>query len=198
MSEHCKTKEKIFFTAVKMFSERGYKNVSMRDIAEDIGIKAASIYNHFESKAKILEGIYDYFFEKLEKYMPTVDSLLALAETKPPSEVFLMLDYHFPGIEEVMDRIIVIGGTEFLTDDISASFIKKLFVEVPRFYIGALLNKWIETKVIMPIDVDAFLYIYTSMGFNASMRLFSKIPVNVGEWRRAWMVLISLLKKYPE
>jgi len=44
-----------------MISTLGYENVSMRDIAMKVGIKVPSIYNHFESKQKILDDVYDYY-----------------------------------------------------------------------------------------------------------------------------------------
>ncbi len=40
------TKENIEFQALNMFSERGYKGVSVRDIAAAVGIKESSIYKH--------------------------------------------------------------------------------------------------------------------------------------------------------
>ena len=49
--------DKIIKTASALFSERGYSAVSMRDLAEAIGIKAASIYNHVSSKQEILSLI---------------------------------------------------------------------------------------------------------------------------------------------
>lgn len=50
-------KEQILKTAAAMFREKGYAGSSMRDLAEQIGIEAASLYNHINSKAEILEEI---------------------------------------------------------------------------------------------------------------------------------------------
>ena len=62
------TKTKIFFAAVELFSESGYKNVSMRDLAQKIDIKPASIYNHYESKEKILDALLDYYLERMDQF----------------------------------------------------------------------------------------------------------------------------------
>ena len=51
------TKDLIFYTALRLFSEHGYDGVSMRDIAAEVGIKAASIYNHFASKEDIFNSL---------------------------------------------------------------------------------------------------------------------------------------------
>lgn len=50
-------KEEILSTASRLFRERGYSAVTMRDLAKEMGIKAASLYNHINSKQQILSEI---------------------------------------------------------------------------------------------------------------------------------------------
>ncbi len=51
------TKEKIFDAAVNLFAEKGFDATSMREIAEAVGIKKASLYSHYKGKDEILEKI---------------------------------------------------------------------------------------------------------------------------------------------
>ncbi len=44
------TRDRVAATAAPLFAERGFTGVSMRDIAEAVGIKAASLYNHYADK----------------------------------------------------------------------------------------------------------------------------------------------------
>ncbi|RPI15571.1 MAG: TetR/AcrR family transcriptional regulator [Ignavibacteriae bacterium] len=50
-------KEQIFLTAERLFKEKGYMASSMRDIAAELDIEAASLYSHIKSKDEILETI---------------------------------------------------------------------------------------------------------------------------------------------
>ncbi len=50
-------KEEIISTAAKLFKEKGYSAVTMRDLASAMGMKAASLYNHINSKQQILKEI---------------------------------------------------------------------------------------------------------------------------------------------
>ena len=60
-----KTKQKIFATAIDLFSQHGYNGVSIRDLTRAVGIKESSLYNHFKSKDEIILSIYDYFREQV-------------------------------------------------------------------------------------------------------------------------------------
>ncbi|SHK50555.1 TetR/AcrR family transcriptional regulator [Fibrobacter sp. UWB12] len=53
------TKEKILETALTMFAKNGYNGTSMEQIAQDVGIKAPSLYKHFKGKEDILNSLID-------------------------------------------------------------------------------------------------------------------------------------------
>lgn len=69
------TKEKIFYAATELFAEKGYSNVSMREIAKEVNIKAASIYNHFSSKEQILETLFDYYLSRMDEFYDKLDKV---------------------------------------------------------------------------------------------------------------------------
>ena len=50
-------KELILQKAASMFRQKGFAATSMRDLAETVGIEAASLYNHIQSKSEILQEI---------------------------------------------------------------------------------------------------------------------------------------------
>ena len=57
LSKGSKTKEKILEHSLKLFSSKGYKATTVRDIAGSIGIKQSALYNHFRNKEEILETL---------------------------------------------------------------------------------------------------------------------------------------------
>lgn len=65
-------KEEIINTAAKLFKEKGYSAVTMRDLATAMGIKAASLYNHISSKQEILKEIIISLAEDFTKGMEII------------------------------------------------------------------------------------------------------------------------------
>ena len=51
------TKEAILYEALKLFSDKGYNGVSVRDIAGQVGIKQSSLYKHYTSKQDIFDSL---------------------------------------------------------------------------------------------------------------------------------------------
>jgi len=52
-----KTKDKILTTALKLFSSKGFKATTVRDISGAMGVKQSALYNHFKNKDAILETL---------------------------------------------------------------------------------------------------------------------------------------------
>ena len=69
MSEN--RKEEIIIATLKLASTRGLKAVSMNMIAEEIGIKKPSLYNHFKSKDELVNEMYLFLRNKAQKETQT-------------------------------------------------------------------------------------------------------------------------------
>lgn len=53
-----KTKKEIILEeSLRLFSQKGYQNTSVRDIAKEVGITQSGLYNHFKNKDHILETL---------------------------------------------------------------------------------------------------------------------------------------------
>ena len=94
-------REQIFETAERLFKEKGYMATSMRDIAAELDIEAASLYSHIKSKDEILETI---CFRMADQF------LSAIAEVN---------DLYFNAEEKL--RMAIRAHIKILTSDLDAS-----------------------------------------------------------------------------
>lgn len=51
------TRKRILACSLRLFARSGYAAVSMREIAQSVGVGAGAIYNHFETKQHILMAV---------------------------------------------------------------------------------------------------------------------------------------------
>jgi TetR/AcrR family transcriptional regulator, transcriptional repressor for nem operon len=68
------SREKILAAARRIAQAHGYSGLNFRDLAEDVGIKAASIYHHFPSKADLGAAVARRYWEDSAA---ALDALLA-------------------------------------------------------------------------------------------------------------------------
>lgn len=132
------TKDKIFDTALDLFSKKGYDSVSVRTIASEVGIKESSIYNHYSSKKDILMSILNYFEEYFKGDSLDDENIRKLLEENPEefyhqgSEMFkqqifeekilkimkliFVQMYQIDEVKEFFLREILGGSTDFWSD----------------------------------------------------------------------------------
>ncbi|HEY4461536.1 MAG TPA: TetR/AcrR family transcriptional regulator [Streptosporangiaceae bacterium] len=80
--------------ACVLFAERGYHGTSMKDIAEKLGVRAPSLYNHVTSKQDMLYAIMD---KAMDRALAALDEALAgvedVAEQLRRATESLVLDF---------------------------------------------------------------------------------------------------------
>ena len=59
-------KEEIIYATLELASANGMKGVSMSQIADKVGIKAPSLYNHFKSKDDIIREMYSFLRQQAQ------------------------------------------------------------------------------------------------------------------------------------
>lgn len=77
-------RDKILINAADMFLNYGFKSVTMDDIANKIGISKKTIYQHFDTKTKLVEATTLYMFELISH---GIDCICALNKS-PIDEIF--------------------------------------------------------------------------------------------------------------
>lgn len=125
------TKERILNEALRLFSEKGYSDVYVGDIAEAVGIKAPSLYKHYKGKQEIFDSCVEKFYER----MTQMRNDLLLPDT-PSSRV----SYESADLNQIIE--FAIGLFMFYwKDEVAASFRRMLMIERYR---NQALNKIYE------------------------------------------------------
>jgi len=136
-------REKILKTATQLFAERGFSAVSQREIAAAVGIKAASIYNHFPSKDAILEEIIKRLNVDLEDYLRPVYE---------PEELISLRDY-IEGITATSDAYFAADaqlnlGIILMREQFSNAAVRKMLYEMmilrPREAMSGYFSRLME------------------------------------------------------
>ncbi len=66
-------REEIIYATLELASEYGLKAVSLSQIADKVGIRKPSLYNHFKSKDEIVSEMYSFLREKAKSNNAPVD-----------------------------------------------------------------------------------------------------------------------------
>lgn len=189
------TKWRIFCCAVHYFAEADYSGISMRQLADEVGIRASSIYNHFPSKDAILDTMFGYIEHYSRTFMPDLDELLALVDSLPPREVLRRTHFRYPeAMQSIMAKAILVSAKGMRCDARANACLKWMLIDSPTHYATALLNRMLEKGRIRPLDVEAFTELYTNNFYGAAMRMYSSHPVPGEMWDRAFVLLFDVLE----
>ena len=115
------TKQRILDVALTLFSEKGYANVFVNDIAEKVGIKAPSLYKHYKSKQAIFDAIIDEMNHRFEEQAQS----LSINGTDPSKDAKV-----YEHMDE--DHLVQLGNNLFLYylhDSYTKRFRKMLTLE---------------------------------------------------------------------
>jgi len=146
-------KELIIQEASCIFKQKGYSATSMRELAEKVGIEAASLYNHIRSKDEILEEI---CFSVAHEYL----SFITEIEERNCSYVEKLeglIDLHVTLIINRPNEVSVANNDWKNLSDPK----KKLYKEVRKGYenrIANILTKGMEKGEFKKIHVSVALF----------------------------------------
>ncbi len=83
-------RDEIVAAAARFFATHGYHTVGMREIAEAVGIRGASLYNHFSAKEEILFAIAEKMTrDPIENHLPILD-----LDGTPTTRLRALLEIH--------------------------------------------------------------------------------------------------------
>ena len=142
-------KEEIIQATFMLASKNGIDNVSMSQIATQLGIKKPSLYNHFRSKDEIAKAMYDYLRTQAKEKLKITDlDYGKLVKDKSLEEVLKLAldgeDFATLAKEYSDDSSASKGGDlgYFTQDEMVSAFSKAAF----SLKTGEIYNKVVETS----------------------------------------------------
>ena len=85
-------RDELLAIAAKLFAERGFKNTTVRDIADAAGILSGSLYHHFDSKESMVDELLDTFQTELWKKYDEIEASDLTAKAKLEAVVRVSFD----------------------------------------------------------------------------------------------------------
>lgn len=147
-------KEVILKAAALLFREKGYKAASMRDLAERVGVEAASLYNHIRSKSELLHDICFDVANIFWEHMNMVET----SEQKPIEKLETLLRFHIRQMIENFQEVYVSDREwRYLANPYLSNFQSQRRNYRKRF--AAIIEQGIESGDINKIDASTAVLI---------------------------------------
>lgn len=111
------TKEKILLTALRLFARDGYEAVSVRTIAEELGMTKGALYRHYKNKRAI--------FDSIVERMIQIDAERA-GEYQMPVEKYDTMPDAYANVSVQSIQTYTIEQFKFWTEDDFASHFRRM------------------------------------------------------------------------
>jgi AcrR family transcriptional regulator len=184
-------KDLILQKAAAMFREKGFAATSMRDLAETVGIEAASLYNHIRSKNEILEAI---CFDVANRFNTNFDIIEASKQAVIP-KVETLLRFHIRQMVENYEEVYVADREwKHLEEPYLSNFQNQRRAYRKKF--ASILEEGIQKNEIKKIDAPTavLIMLHAVSGIESWHR--SKARINERELEdNMIMIMIDGLRK---
>ena len=148
-------KDVIVSKAATLFREKGYKAASMRDLAEAVGVEAASLYNHIKSKSELL---HELVFSVANKFVLKLDEI----ESESISSLHKMekiLRFHISEMINHYEEVYVSDREwKHLSDPYLSNYQNQR--RVYRKRLAAIIEEGIRNNEIKAIDAPTVVLIF--------------------------------------
>jgi hypothetical protein len=184
-------KDVIIAKAALLFREKGYSATSMRDLAENVGVEAASLYNHIKSKAEILQ---DICFKTANDSMSHIGELEA-SQQSSIGKIESILRFHIQQIIHHYEEVYVMDREwKHLTDPYLSNMQNQR--RSYRQRIAAIIEEGIKKKEIKDIDATTavLIMLHADSGIESWHRSIKRISAEMLE-ENMITILVGGLKK---
>lgn len=191
MTEYKNTKEKILVQSLKLFSINGFEAVSIRTIADAVGIGNSALYKHYKSKREIFDSIVQ--MEK-ERYLQACSSAMEKMKDLENVKKITLEMFKFQTTDEsivAFRRLLLI---EKFRDPEIAEIYKNFFIDIPIQYQIKIFKKLQKNGLMIQGNAQVFamefyspFYLYHFVEFEPE-KLFPLLRKHVEYFLESHMV----------
>jgi TetR/AcrR family transcriptional regulator, cholesterol catabolism regulator len=185
-------KDVITLAAARLFREKGFSATGMRDLAVEVGVEAASLYNHISSKSELLQEICFRIANTFTTHLNEVELNDKLDSLQKIEEV---IRFHIRMWIDRIDEVLVTNNeSKYLEEPYLTTFLNERRIYVRR--LETIIETGIKKGLIRKIQ--AYAVVLTLMSAVRGIEFWHRTKKNISaEELEASMVttLISGLQK---
>ena len=159
------TKERILKEALALFGERGFKAVTVEDIANKVGIKAPSLYKHYKGKREIISALLEVSTNRYKEFIATI----LVSPDSPPTPTELgdklssLLEYSLHD-EYIAPLRRIMTIEQFSAKELGDMY-SSLYINMMLDYHTTLFSKMMEKGVIKEGSAREYALLYDAPFF---------------------------------
>jgi AcrR family transcriptional regulator len=144
-------RDELLRIAATLFAERGFRNTTVRDIADAAGILSGSLYHHFDSKEAMVDELLDTFQQEL---FETFEAIVA-SDRSPRTKLEAVVRVSFEAIDQHHSEVAIFqNDAAFLAGFERFAYLSERNHRFERLWRG-LLQEGVDAGELRPdLDVD--------------------------------------------
>ncbi|WP_459212476.1 TetR/AcrR family transcriptional regulator [Aquimarina rhabdastrellae] len=146
-------REEIIKEAAILFKERGYSAVTMRDLAKAMGIKAASLYNHIQSKQEILSTIIISLAEEFTNGMNEI----VKTRLDTIQKLERIIDLHIDVTLRNADGLAALNNDWMHLEEKNLQYFERMRIDYEENF-KKIVRQGVELKEIKPYNIEIMVF----------------------------------------
>lgn len=146
-------KKEIINAASVLFKEKGYSAVTMRDLAKAMGIKAASLYNHIQSKQEILSTIIISLAEEFTSGM----NQIVTSDKNTIQKLENIIDLHIDVTLRNADGLASLNNDWMHLEEDNLIYFEKMRQDYEENF-REIIKKGVEKNEIKPFNIEIMVF----------------------------------------
>jgi len=185
-------KEMISLAAARLFREKGFPSTGMRDLAGDVGVEAASLYNHIRSKSELLQEICFRVANDFNTQLQEVENNDTLNNIE---KLEAIVRFHIEMWVNRLDEVMVTNNeSKYLEEPYNATFLNERRIYVRR--LEQIIEEGIRKGQIRKVQPYAVVLTLLSAVRGIEFWHRTKKNINASELEESMIVhLVEGLKK---